>query len=55
MPTYEYACENCRHEWSIVMTLSKHVKSTRPVCPKCRGKKVRQKVSSFAAVTSRKA
>jgi putative FmdB family regulatory protein len=55
MPTYEYICEGCRHEWSTVMTMNQHLKNIKPVCPKCRSKKVHQKVSSFAAVTSKKA
>ncbi len=55
MPTYEYVCQTCRHEWSTVMTLTQRLKNIKPVCPQCRRKKVQQKVTSFAAVTSRKA
>ena len=55
MPTYEYACENCRHEWSAVISLSERLKNVKPACPKCQSKKVRQKVSSFQVVTPKKA
>ncbi len=55
MPTYEYVCDNCRHMWSCVMTFSQRQKASRPTCPKCRSRKVHQKMSSFAAVTARKA
>ena len=54
MPTYEYACQDCRHEWSVVMTLSQRLKNIKPICPKCQGLKVHQKVSSFVAVTPKK-
>lgn len=54
MPTYEYLCQSCRHEWSTVMTLSQRLKNIKPVCPRCHSRKVLQKVSSFTAVTPKK-
>lgn len=53
MPTYEYECADCRKKFSLVMSISEHDK-TKPLCPKCKGKKVRQCISAFTSKTSRK-
>lgn len=55
MPTYDFVCGKCRHEWSAVMTLGEHERKPRPACPKCGSKQVHQKVSRFMAVTGKKA
>jgi len=54
MPVYEYVCQKCNHEWSVTMSLSEHEKKPKQPCPKCNSRKVRQKLSSFLAVTSKK-
>ncbi len=54
MPTYDYVCEKCRKSFSMQLTLKEHDKRTI-TCPKCKSRQVKQKVSSFFAVTSRKA
>ena len=54
MPTYDYACEACKKSFSIVLTMADHEKK-KPACPKCGSHRVKQKVSSFFAITSRKA
>ncbi len=53
MPNYEFTCKGCQKSFSIVMTLSEYEKG-RVTCPKCKGKKVEQKFSTFSAVTSKK-
>jgi len=53
MPTYEYQCRACGHEFSLVQTISEHEKA-KVACPKCQSKRTRQLVSSFTAKTSRK-
>jgi putative FmdB family regulatory protein len=53
MPVYEYACEACKKRFSLTLTLSEHDKK-RIKCPKCDSTKVKQRVSSFFAVTSSK-
>lgn len=53
MPTYEYRCEKCRRVFSVRMTIGEHDKK-KAKCPKCGGRKVRQQLASFFAVTSKK-
>ncbi len=53
MPTYEYRCRKCSHEFTRVLSISEHEKY-QPACPKCKSKKVDQKISSFFAKTARK-
>lgn len=53
MPTYEFQCQECGREFSLIMSISEHG-SKKPACPKCESKKVQQQVSVFQAVTSRK-
>lgn len=54
MPTYDYVCQKCNHEWSQISTLYEHEKRPKPACPKCGSKQVRQKISAFVAVTPKK-
>ncbi len=53
MPTYEYRCDDCKHKFSLVMSISEH-DSKKVSCPKCRKKNVKQQVSTFLTKTSRK-
>ena len=53
MPTYEYHCKGCKHEFSIVQSFHEHEKN-KVICPKCKSKKVQQQISIFTAKTSRK-
>jgi len=53
MPTYEFACNACKHGFTLVMTIAEHDKK-KVSCPKCKSKKVKQLLSSFSAKTSRK-
>lgn len=53
MPTYDYKCEKCNKSFSITCSINEHGKKRIP-CPKCSSLKVKQKVSSFFAVTSHK-
>jgi putative FmdB family regulatory protein len=42
MPTYEYRCEACKHEFEVFQSMSaKPVK----VCPKCRKRRVKKLIS----------
>jgi putative FmdB family regulatory protein len=52
MPTYEFVCEKCNKTFTSAMTVAEYEKKTK--CPKCGGKKVKQIVSSFQSVTSKK-
>ena len=53
MPSYDYHCEKCGHDFTVMMTIAKHVKG-KTKCPKCKSKKVKHKIEAFYAKTSRK-
>lgn len=53
MPTYEYACKDCKKTFTLTMTLGEHEKA-RVACPKCKSRKVEQRFAAFFAVTSKK-
>jgi putative FmdB family regulatory protein len=53
MPTYEYECKDCNKKFSVVLSVSEYGKA-KIACPKCKGKKVRQRISAFMTKTSRK-
>ncbi len=54
MPTYEYHCEACDHDFIAVLAISEHEKE-KPSCPKCHSNaKVFQLVSTVSVKTSRK-
>jgi putative FmdB family regulatory protein len=35
MPTYDYECKKCHHEFQVEATM-KEKESLKPVCPKCK-------------------
>ena len=53
MPTYEFVCEKCKKDFTLIMSISEYEKK-KSQCPKCKGTKVKQLISSFQTVTSRK-
>lgn len=53
MPTYEFKCDKCRHTFEKIMTVAER-ESARPVCPKCKGRKVTPVLGGFFAKTKRK-
>jgi putative FmdB family regulatory protein len=53
MPTYEYFCEACKKEFTSILSIREHDKA-KVTCPKCKSKKVKQRISLFTAKTSRK-
>ena len=54
MPTYEFYCEKCKKSFSTVLSISDYEKR-KYSCPKCKSKKgLKQQISSFQAVTSKK-
>jgi len=56
MPTYEYNCEKCGNQFSMILSLREYEKERERVrCPKCKSRKVKQKLSSFIAKTTKKA
>lgn len=53
MPTYEYKCEACNREFSLILSFSEHEKG-QVACPECKSDQVKQIISTFTAKTSRK-
>ncbi|OPY79776.1 MAG: Zinc ribbon domain protein [Syntrophorhabdus sp. PtaU1.Bin153] len=53
MPTYDYRCEACGHEFSVILSITEH-ESGKITCPQCKGDKVTQLMSVFTPKTSRK-
>jgi len=53
MPTYEYQCEACKSEFSLILSIVEHEKG-KAACPKCQSEQVKQLFSTFIAKTSRK-
>lgn len=53
MPTYEYRCEECRNEFSVILSMAEHDRGGIK-CPACKGTKVVQQFSVFYAKTSKK-
>jgi putative FmdB family regulatory protein len=54
MPTYEFRCEKCRKLFTLVLSISEHEKRKRFRCPKCKSTRVKQQITSFQTVTSKK-
>ncbi|MFV2082141.1 MAG: zinc ribbon domain-containing protein, partial [bacterium] len=53
MPVYEFVCEACKKIFEVTMSMAE-AGVKKVVCPKCDSDKVRQRLSAFSAVTSRK-
>ena len=53
MPTYEYLCGKCAHEFRRVMSLSEYA-AGKVTCPKCDSPEVKQLLSPVITKTSRK-
>ncbi|MBW1981083.1 MAG: zinc ribbon domain-containing protein [Deltaproteobacteria bacterium] len=53
MPTYEYLCQNCNKDFSVVMSISQYEQG-KVKCPECGKEEVKQQVTPFVAQTSRK-
>ena len=53
MPTYEYVCDKCGKEFTVVEGMQAH-RGTPPACPTCKSKSTRQVMSAFYANTIKK-
>lgn len=47
MPLFEYYCEECQKDFTLLQPTSVNKKET--TCPDCKGKKVQYKLSTFAS------
>ena len=53
MPTFEFYCEECKKSFSLILSISEYEKE-KYNCPKCKGNKLKQQISSFQTITSKK-
>ena len=54
MPTYEFYCKECNKSFTIILSISEYEKK-KYSCPKCKDKKkLKQQITSFQTVTSKK-
>ena len=47
MPTYDYICDSCRHEFEAFESIKA---DPQTVCPECRGATLRRKIGAGAAI-----
>jgi putative FmdB family regulatory protein len=53
MPTYDYHCKACGHDFSRNESLTQH-EQARVSCPQCHSKQVERTFTTFYAKTGRK-
>jgi putative FmdB family regulatory protein len=53
MPTYDFTCEKCNKAFTLTLKLAEYEKK-KYQCPKCNSKKVKQNISAFQTITSKK-
>jgi putative FmdB family regulatory protein len=53
MPTYEFVCDNCKKSFNLFMKISDYEKK-KVSCPKCKSRKVKQQLTAFQTITSKK-
>jgi putative FmdB family regulatory protein len=53
MPIYEFKCEKCNKPFTLTITVSEYEKK-KFRCPKCKSTRVKQQITSFEAITSKK-
>ena len=53
MPSYDYRCLKCKKQFSTILSIKEH-DSKKAKCPKCAGKNLEQRITSFMVKTSRK-
>ncbi|MBW1701028.1 MAG: zinc ribbon domain-containing protein [Deltaproteobacteria bacterium] len=53
MPTYDFRCEKCKKKFTLTMTISEYENKKRR-CPKCKSTRIKQQITSFQAITSKK-
>ena len=53
MPTYDFYCEKCDKSFAVIISISDYEKK-KFSCPKCKGKKLKQEITGFQTITSKK-
>jgi len=52
MPTYEYACQDCRKKVSLFFLSIRQAEEEKPECPLCKGTNLSRLVSRFTVARS---
>jgi len=53
MPTYEFICQKCKKSFSMILSIREY--ETKKIrCPKCKSTRVKQQITPFQVVTSKK-
>ncbi|MFH1241625.1 MAG: zinc ribbon domain-containing protein [Pseudomonadota bacterium] len=53
MPTYEFMCIKCNKPFTHMLSVSEYEKK-KFRCPKCKSTRVKQQITSFQTITSKK-
>ncbi|MFZ0449661.1 MAG: zinc ribbon domain-containing protein [Desulfatiglandaceae bacterium] len=53
MPTYEYICKKCNKVFFLIMRITEY-ENKKIRCPHCKSTRVKQQITPFQVVTSRK-
>ena len=53
MPSYDYVCRDCKHVFTVTMSVPEH-DARKVECPKCKSTNVRWQPQPFFALTSKK-
>jgi len=53
MPVYEFECEKCQKPFTLVMSVKEYEKKDFR-CPKCKTTRVKQLITPFQTITSKK-
>jgi putative FmdB family regulatory protein len=54
MPAYDYYCNSCKKEFTVLLTMTEHEKSPAPACVHCGSKNVVAEISAASVITSKK-
>ncbi len=53
MPTYEFMCNKCNKPFTLLLSIAEYEKK-KIRCPKCKSTRVKQQITSFQTITSKK-
>ncbi len=54
MPAYEYACEDCKKDFTVYLSFKEYEEKPKIKCPNCDSSNVLKKFTAFFAKTSKK-
>jgi putative FmdB family regulatory protein len=53
MPTYEFFCDKCKKSYTQILSIAEYEKK-KFRCPSCKSTRVKQQITAFQTVTSKK-